>query len=185
MIEEQNEEKYKHFKRCMRTKCIIPKNVINNLLNNHKLYYNTIIELTYDDMFNKHKKIIDLLDNYYNLHIKNNKYFCNYKSLHVACITFKNRFIIKSNDYNRTYCQKNNITSLHAEHSVIISLNMLCKKESINKNTILYVVRYNRSNKRCLSIPCTHCLIQIVNSNINTLIFSVNHNLFHICKLTK
>jgi deoxycytidylate deaminase len=158
---------------------VMPKNIIINMtfkldLNEIPIYYNNLPK--------KQKKIIDSIDTFYLQFVNNNTLYSKCKSIHIACLTYKKQHIIRTNDYNRTYHNNIHITSYHAEHSVVTCKNCKCEA-SLYKNSTLCVIRYNKEGMRCNSRPCNHCVYQIWKSNVKTIIYSVDNDLFNICKI--
>lgn len=174
-------ETSKYLNRCKEYKYVIPKNIVINITFNLNLYETPAY---YYDLSKKYKKIIDSIDAFYLQFVQHNILYNKCKSVHIANLTYKNQQIIRTNDYNRTYHNNKNITSLHAEHSVVSSFCKICKCESTSdKNSMLCVIRYNKQGLRCNSKPCNHCAFQIWKSNIKTIIYSMDGDLFHFCKI--
>lgn len=185
MTKYSNDKNYKEslefLNRCNEFQYIIPRNVIINITFKLNIYETPAY---YNDLSKKQKKIIDSIDTFYLQFVKNNTLYNKCKSIHIASLTYKNQQIIRTNDYNRTYHNNYHITSYHAEHAVVTSYCKNCRCEtSLNKNSILCVIRYNKHGVRCNSRPCNHCLYQIWKCNVKTIICSVNGDLFHFCKI--
>lgn len=185
MTKYSNDNNYKEslefLNRCNEFKYIIPRNVIINITFKLNIYETPAY---YNDLSKKQKKIIDSIDTFYLQFVKNNTLYNKCKSVHIASLIYKNQQIIRTNDYNRTYHNNYHITSYHAEHAVVTSYCKNCKCEtSLNKNSILCVIRYNKHGVRCNSRPCNHCLYQIWKCNVKTIIYSINCDLFHFCKI--
>lgn len=175
-------ETLKYLNNCKEKKCAIPRNIVINI--SFKLNINEW-PVSYNELTKKYKKIIEAIDMFYMQYVQDNILYSKCKSVHVANLTYKNQQIIRTNDYNRTYYNNTNITSLHAEHSVVSTYCKICKSEPIleKNNSILCVIRYNKQGRRCNSRPCNHCAYQIWRSNIKTVIYSMDDELFHFCKI--
>ena len=172
-------ESEKYVNRCKLDKYVIPFNVKINIIDSIEMYETPKY---YNELSKKIQKIINLIDMYYIDHVKNNVLYRDFKSVHIANLTYKNQQTIRTNDYRRTYQDNEHITSFHAEHSVISS----CCKFNLyldRCNTILCVIRYDRNGKRCNSKPCGHCTYQIKKNNIRNIIYSMDDDLFYCCKI--
>ena len=179
MVDNKEESKL-YLRRCNRTKYVIPLNVINNIKNEIQIKEESV---NYNDLSRRVKSFIDNIDIFYYNTVKDNIIYNNFKSIHIANLIYKNQQTIKTNDYSRTYSNSKHLTSIHAEHSVILTcckLNLLTDKQC---NSTLCVVRYNKKGVRCNSKPCGHCITQIKLNNVKTIIYSVDENVFNICKI--
>ena len=174
------EESKKFLKRYNDQKYIIPLNVINNINNSIQIKETPT---AYNELSKKIKNIINNIDIFYLNIVKDNFIYNKFKSIHIANLIYKNQQTIKTNDYNRTYSDNKHLTSIHAEHSVIITcckLNLLTDKQS---NTILCVIRYDKKGGKCNSRPCAHCIFQIKKNNIKNFLYSINEELYCYCKI--
>lgn len=160
--------------------CVIPINVINNikmtctdgLINQIKILY-------FYELSNKHKNILDKIHNQW--FINNNIYteIEKKKSYHYACISIGNKHIIKTNDYNRTYCNGQLCTSMHAEHNVVHHCHGDDRnKKKLNKNNMLIVIRYDKLGNKRNSRPCAHCMFIIKKSNIKKILYSNDNDTY-------
>ena len=171
MTLDTKDESKKFLRKYHDNKYLIPLNVINNIKEDVQI---KIIPIYYNCLSKKIKNLINNIDIFYKKIVKNNILYNSFKSIHIANLVYKNQQIIK------TYNNNKHLTSIHAEHSVIISC---CKLNLCRVIGILCVIRYNKNGIKCISKPCNHCLIQIKKNNIKNFIYSVNEDLFHICKI--
>ena len=172
-LKNKNNENEKYLKKFKYNKeVIIGKCQSYSIPQNLKINLNITVNLKdnithYNNFSEKIKKIINSLDIYYITNIKNNNEYKNYKSIHIANLSYKNRYNIKTNDYNRTYQNKQHITSIHAENAVISTFSAYNKIS----NSILCVIRYDKKGNRRKK------------NNIKTLIYSQEGDIFSYCKI--
>lgn len=150
-------------------KCIIPNNIKYCFYNN---IYNVENMIEYNNLRNIDIKILNDMKDHYN-NTKDLPYYKKNRNVHIAAIYNKKFKLIKTNDYNITYKDGINITSLHAEDSVI---SKYTKHFISNKyNNTLFVIRINSNGVISNSKPCNYCYSKIISQNgINKVIYSID-----------